>query len=122
MKQHKKMLNILINEASGKYAAQIQNRVNQTIVIAKTLALKFEEALNTNAKIDEKETIAYLKSLSKYNEDILGFWFKTKDKELLFESNPELKGQNGYDKNGQYLRSCLCFYNRQLRDGIRASK
>ncbi|WP_419771139.1 MAG: methyl-accepting chemotaxis protein [Candidatus Marinarcus sp.] len=92
----------LIQEASGKYSAEIQSRVNQTIVIAKAMALKFEESLNTGAKLDEKETLAYIKSLLKYNDDISGFWFKIKEKELLFKENLDSKSQNGYDKSGQF--------------------
>ncbi|RXJ55439.1 methyl-accepting chemotaxis protein [Candidatus Marinarcus aquaticus] len=92
----------LISEASGKYSAEIQNRINQTIVIAKAMAFKFEESLNTDTKLSEQETIAYIKSLLKYNDDILGFWFKIKDKELLFSANMDSKSQNGYDKFGQF--------------------
>ncbi len=92
----------LIKEASGKYSAEVQSRVNQTIVIAKALAFKFENSLNTNTKLNEQETLTYIKSLLKYNDDILGFWFKIKEKELLFNENMELKGQNGYDNFGQF--------------------
>ena len=92
----------LVKEASGKYVAEIQNRINQTVVIAKTLAIKFEESLASSHGLSEQETLSHMKSLLKYNEDILGAWFKIKDKELLFNQNMDSKGENGYDKVGQF--------------------
>jgi methyl-accepting chemotaxis protein len=91
-----------VNEMAGKYAAQIQNAMNQSIVVSRALSSKFEEALNSDVKLDEKEVINYFKSILQDNKDIVGVWFKNKPKELFFKENNNSKEQNGYDKTGQF--------------------
>ena len=91
-----------VSEMAGKYAAQIQNRINQSVVVSRVLASKFEEALNSNVKLNEEETINFFKSILKDNKQIVGVWFKNKPKELFYKENNDLKGKNGYDKTGQF--------------------
>jgi len=95
-------IELFINESAGKYVTKIQSDIDKSIIVSKALASKFEEALNNNIKLDEKETIAYFKSILKDNKKIIGIWFKNKQKELFFKINNNSKGRNGYDKNGQF--------------------
>ena len=58
---------LYIHEVGEKYASKIQSSINQSIVVSKSMASKFEVALNSNIKLDEQETISYFKSLLKNN-------------------------------------------------------
>ena len=91
-----------IQQLAGKYAADLENNLNQSLVVSKTLGSKFEESLNTGVKMNEKETIAYFKSLLKYNKEVIGIWFKNKPADLLFDVKPEQAGKGAYDKTGQF--------------------
>ena len=93
---------LLVKELAGKYAAEVQNSVNQSIVLSRAMSSTFEEALNTGNKLNEQEINAYFKSLLKDNPSVIGIWFKGKNREQLFASNNTLKGKNGYDKTGQF--------------------
>ncbi|WP_072680259.1 methyl-accepting chemotaxis protein [Arcobacter sp. LA11] len=91
-----------VSEMAGKYAAQIQNNMSQSIVLSRAMASKFEEAINNDAPLNEKEVINYFKSILKDNKGVIGVWFKNKPKELFFKENIDSKGKNGYDKTGQF--------------------
>jgi len=93
---------LFINESADKYVSKIQANINRSMIVSKALASKFEEALNNNVKLNEQETIAYFKSILKDNNEIVGIWFKNKQKELFFKVNNDSKGKNGYDKTGQF--------------------
>ncbi len=89
-------------ETAGKYSANIQSEVNQSITISKLLASKYESALKTNHPLNEEEMIEYSKSILNENSFIVGIWFKIKEKELFFKANMDKKGSGSYDKTGQF--------------------
>lgn len=91
-----------IDEMAKKQAAQIQVTMDKTIVLARALRAQFEESLNTDAQLDEEHIMEYLKTILRDNDHILSTWFKSKQRDLFFTENLESKGENGYDKTGQF--------------------
>jgi methyl-accepting chemotaxis protein len=91
-----------LQEAAFKEASIIQGEVDQTILITRLMAKKFESPFKTGIALEQKEVIQYFKDILNQNKLIVGIWFKIKDKTLLFPENMEMAGKEGYDKVGQF--------------------
>ena len=91
-----------MQELAGKYAAQVQSEVNQSITISRILASKYTSALKSNYALNEDEVISFATDILKQNDFIVGIWFKIKDKERFFKANNEKAGSGRYDKTGQF--------------------
>jgi methyl-accepting chemotaxis protein len=91
-----------IKELAGKYATHIQSEVNESVMISRLLAEKYQGALKTGYPLNEEEMIEYAKAVLTHNDFIVGIWFKIKEKELFYKANDELAGKAPYDKTGQF--------------------
>jgi len=91
-----------LKELSAKHAQNIKGQVEQSIVVTRGLASKFEQAIAHDTKMNEKETIKFFESVLEHNKSIIGVWFKVKEKGSFFEPIEEGAQKAGYDKTGQF--------------------
>lgn len=93
-----------VKEMASNYASQIKGDIDLSISIVKTLKSEFQEAINHNKKLDEKETIAMLKSVLRDNDQLLGLWWSLKNPSLLYDlkSNENNLPDNWYAKSGEF--------------------
>jgi methyl-accepting chemotaxis protein len=93
-----------LNEVSSNYASKVQGDVNLSISLVKTIWAKFQEAINHNTILKEKESIEMFKSMLKDNEQLLGIWWSTKEANILYETNVNdgKHPKNWYAKDGSF--------------------
>ncbi|NVJ52518.1 MAG: hypothetical protein HWD90_02395, partial [Campylobacteraceae bacterium] len=93
-----------LKEMASNYASQVKGDIDRSLSIVKTLRSKFQEAINHNNKLGEKETIAMLKSVLKDNDELLGLWWSLKDPGLLYDVKSQSEGlpESWYSKNGEF--------------------
>ncbi|AXX92327.1 chemotaxis protein [Malaciobacter molluscorum LMG 25693] len=91
-----------IQKTAEKYGSDVQNDINRSFLVIRMLKSKFEEALNNNVKLNEEETVSYLKRVLDHNPNLSGLWFKIKDSGLLFETIKDNSDKRLYDKNGEF--------------------
>ncbi|WP_417325008.1 methyl-accepting chemotaxis protein [Halarcobacter sp.] len=93
-----------VKEMSSNFAGKVEGEVNLSVKIVQALRSKFQEAINHDKKLHEKETIAMLSSILSENEQLLGIWWGMKDKTILF--NPKQEGveapESWYTKDGEF--------------------
>ena len=91
-----------IQELSSKHAENIKGQIEQSIVVTQGLSSKFEQAIAHNTRMKEQETIKFFESILEQHNNILGVWFKVKEKGSFFNTIPEGTKKAGYDKAGQF--------------------
>ncbi|XOB63758.1 methyl-accepting chemotaxis protein [Campylobacterota bacterium DY0563] len=93
-----------VKEMASNYASKVKGNIDLSVSIVKTLRSKFQESINHNKKLDEKETIAMLKSILKDNDQLLGLWWGLKDPSLLYDVKSDEKNlpDNWYANNGEF--------------------
>ncbi|AXH09650.1 Cache sensor-containing MCP-domain signal transduction protein [Malaciobacter halophilus] len=89
-------------EVASKYALEVQQDITNSLTVTRMLASKFEQALQNEVRLHKKETIEFFKSILDHNPQILGIWFKIKNKGQFFDTVPENSDIEGYDKTGQF--------------------
>jgi len=93
-----------LNEVSNNNASKVQGDVNLSISLVKTIWAKFQEAINHNTTLKEKESIQMFKSMLKDNEQLLGIWWSTKEANILYETTVKdgKYPKNWYAKDGSF--------------------
>ncbi|MGA1931734.1 methyl-accepting chemotaxis protein [Arcobacter sp. YIC-464] len=91
-----------LKELASKHAQNIKGQIEQSIIVTRGLASQFEQAIAHNTRMNEKETINFFKSILEHNNNIIGVWFKVKEKGSFFDVLPEGMKKAGYDKTGQF--------------------
>jgi len=93
-----------LNEVSNNNASKVQGDVNLSISLVKTIWAKFQEAINHDTILKEKESIQMFKSMLKDNEQLLGIWWSTKEANILYETTVKdgIYPKNWYAKDGSF--------------------
>ncbi len=89
-------------ELAGKYAAQVQNELNQVVNISQTFTAQLEQAAIHETNLGEQATIDSFKSILKTNKNFVGVWFKYKDDYHVFPNVENAKVPGAYDKTGTF--------------------
>ncbi|PHO14218.1 chemotaxis protein [Malaciobacter marinus] len=89
-------------EVASKYALEVQQNITNSLTVTRMLSSKFEQALENDVSLHKKETIEFFKSILKHNPEIIGVWFKIKNKGQFFDTVPENSNIEGHDKTGQF--------------------